>query len=91
MLSGLTYYTDVRSQLLAQKVDERCISIIEYTAKRGCINNSDVQKILNTSKTTAYRILSQLNNWIEMHGTTGKGTYYTIKGFKRIILFQINN
>ena len=67
MLSGLmiTYYTDIRSQLLAQRVDERYIPIIEYAAQNGSINNSDVQNLLNTSKTTAYRILSQLEGWHE--------------------------
>lgn len=85
MLSGLmiTYYTDVRSQLLAQRVDERFIPVIEYAAQNGSVNNSDVQKLLNTSKTTAYRILSQLDSWLEIQGTTGKGTHYTIKGFTK--------
>ncbi len=42
-----------------------------------------VQKLVNTSKTTAYRLLSQLDNWLELHGVTGKGTYYTFKGFAK--------
>ena len=85
MISGLmiTYYTDVHSQLLAQRLDERYISVIEYAAQNGSINNTDVQKLLNVSKTTAYRILSQLDNWLEVQGTTGKGTHYTIKGFTK--------
>ena len=85
MISGLmiTYYTDVRSQLLAQRLDEKYISVIEYAAQNGSINNTDVQKLLNISKTTAYRILSQLDNWLEVQGTTGKGTHYTIKGFTK--------
>lgn len=85
MVSGLmiTYYTDVRSQLLAQRLDERYISVIEYAAQNGSINNTDVQKLLNVSKTTAYRILSQLDNWLGVQGTTGKGTHYIIKGFTK--------
>lgn len=85
LLSGLmiTYYTDVRSQLMAQRLDERFIPVIEYTAKNGAITNSDVQKLLNTSKATAYRILAQLDSWLEIQGTTGKGTHYTIKGFTK--------
>ena len=71
---------DVRSQLLAQRVDERYISVIEYAARHGSVTNSDVQKILNTNRTTAYRILQQMGAWLEMHGVTGKNTYYTIKG-----------
>ena len=38
---------------------------------------------MNTSKTTAYRLLTQLDEWLETHGVTGKGTYYTFKGFKK--------
>lgn len=85
MLSGLmiTYYTDIRSQLLAQRLDERYISVIEYAARNGSINNTDVQNLLNVSKTTAYRILSQLDDWLEVQGTTGKGTHYIIKGFTK--------
>lgn len=81
MLSGLmiTYYTDIRSQLLAQRVDERYISVVEYAAKNGRVTNSDVQNILGVSKPTASRILQQMNDWLEMQGKVGKGTYYTPK------------
>ncbi len=79
----ITYYTDVRSQLLAQKINEKYFPIIEYVAKNGTITNTDVQKLMNTSKATAYRLLSQLDNWLELHGVTGKGSYYTFKGFTK--------
>ena len=39
---------------------------------------------MNTSKATAYRLLTQLDEWLDTHGVTGKGTYYTFKGFKII-------
>ena len=80
--SGLmiTYYTDVRSQLLSQRVDERYIPVIEYAVQNGSVTNSDVQRILNTNRTTAYRLLQQMGTWLEMQGVTGKSTYYTIKG-----------
>ena len=83
MLSGLmiAYYSNVRSQLKAQKVDEKYIPIIEYVVQNGRITNSDVQSMLNVSKTTAYRLLNQLDDWLEINGITGKGTYYTLKGF----------
>lgn len=57
--------------------------VIEYVAKNGAVTNSDVQRLLNTSKATAYWILSQLDNWLEIQGTTGKGTHYTLKGFTK--------
>lgn len=85
LLSGLmiTYYTDIRSQLKAQKLDAKLIQIMEYTAKNGSISNSDIQKMFNISKTTAYRMLLQLDGLLEMEGTTGKGTSYSIKGFAK--------
>lgn len=81
MLSGLmiTYYTDIRSQLLAQRIDERHISVIEYVVKNGRVTNSDVQDLLKVSKPTASRILQQMNDWLEMQGKVGKGTYYVPK------------
>lgn len=85
IISGLmiTYYTDVKHQLKAQKVEEKYFPIMEYVAKNGKIANTDVQKLLNVSKTTAYRMLIQLEAWLEIHGVTGKGTYYTLKGFTK--------
>ena len=85
IISGLmiTYYADVKSQLKAQKIDEKYFPIIEFVVKNGSITNSDVQKLLNTSKATAYRMLSQLSDWLEINGVTGKGTYYTFKGLTK--------
>lgn len=85
LLSGLmiTYYTNIRSQLKAQKLNERFIPIIEYVLQNETITNSIVQQILGISKPTASRILQQLDNWLEIQGTTGKGTFYTLKGSQR--------
>ena len=85
IISGLmiTYYADIKSQLKAQKIDEKYFPIIEFVVKNGSITNSDVQKLLNTSKATAYRMLSQLSDWLEINGVTGKGTYYTFKGLTK--------
>jgi ATP-dependent DNA helicase RecG len=60
---------------------EKYFPIIEFAAKNGRVTNADVQQILQTNRTSAYRILQQLNNWLEMQGTTGKATYYVLKGF----------
>lgn len=81
MLGGLmiTYYTDIRSQLSAQGVDERYIMVIEHAAHNGRVTNTDVQHILGVSKATASRLLQQMGAWLEMQGKVGKGTYYTPK------------
>lgn len=76
----ITYYTDVKHQVKAQKIEEKYFPIMEFVAKNGKITNTDVQKLLNVSKTTAYRMLTQLEDWLDIHGVTGKGTYYTFKG-----------
>ena len=83
IVSGLmiTYYTDVHSQLKAQKIDEKYFPIIEFVAKNGKITNSDVQDILKTNRTSAYRILQHLSDILEKQGTTGVATYYILKGF----------
>ncbi len=75
----LTYYTDARTQLLSENVDERLIQIIEYVRDNDKINNSDVQKLLNVSKPTATRLLKQAEIWLEQQGKVGKGTNYTFK------------
>ena len=75
----LTYYTDARTQLKKEGVDEKITQIIEYVIANGSINNAEVQKLLNVSKSTATRFLKQAEYWLEMEGVTGKGTYYTIK------------
>ena len=73
--------TDIYSQLKAQKIDEKFFPIIEFVAKNGKITNSDVQEILKTNRTSAYRILQQLGDLLEKQGTTGVATYYVLKGF----------
>lgn len=82
IVSGLmiTYYTDVQSQLKAQKINEKYFPVIEYVAKNGRVTNADVQRILKTNRTSAYRILQQLSDILEMQGTTGVATYYVLKG-----------
>lgn len=85
VLSGLmiTYYMEVRTQLKMQNLNEKYAPIIEYVMENGRVTNADVQRLLNVSKTTAYRLLTQLDEWLEIHGITGKGTYYTFKGFTK--------
>ncbi len=76
---NITYYTDVRSQLSSQKMDEKYIAVIEFAVKNGRITNSDVQKILGISKTTAFRLLQRMDKWLILHGKIGKGAYYVPK------------
>ncbi len=81
MVSGLmvTYYVDVRSQLLSQGLEDRHITVVQYAVENGSVTNSDVQRLVSVSKPTASRILQRLTNWLIMQGKVGKGTYYISK------------
>lgn len=85
IVSGLmiTYYTDIFSQLKAQKVDDKYHPIIDFVVKNGCITNTDVQLIMKVSKPTATRILHSLDSLLEKHGTSGKGVYYKLLGSQK--------
>ena len=76
----LTYYTDVRTQIKEENGNNRIIKIVEHVITNGSINNSEVQKILNTSKPTATRLLKQAEKWLKKQGERGQGTIYVIKG-----------
>ncbi len=52
---------------------------IEYVIANGSINNSEVQKLLNTSKSTATRLLKQAEMWLSKQGERGQGTNYVMK------------
>ena len=89
-VSGLmvTYYTDPTTQLNAEKLSEREIAVIDFTAKNGRITNSDVQKLLDVSKSTATRILLGLvDSWLtkEAGGSRGQGVAYILKDFTILI------
>ena len=43
----------------AENADGKIIQIIRHVIANGSINNSEVQKLLNTSKPTATRLLKQ--------------------------------
>jgi len=75
----LTFYTDAHTQLVAQGVEESLIPIIQFVITNESINNTQIQQLLGVSKTTATRLLWQLEPWLTKQGTTGKGTSYTLK------------
>ena len=56
---------------------------MEFALMNGRITNTDVQEIAKVSKPTATRLLASLSNYLELKGTTGKGTYYTVKGLTK--------
>lgn len=75
----LTFYSDTRSQLYAEGLDENSIKVIQYVLQNGTITNSEVQKLLNISKPTATRLLQSLEDRLIRSGTRGKGTSYTLR------------
>lgn len=56
---------------------------VEFALKNGRITNTDVQEMSKVSKPTATRLLTSLSDYLELKGTTGKGTYYTVKGLTK--------
>lgn len=79
----LTFYSDTRSQLSAEGLDENSIKVIQYVLQNGSITNTKVKQLLNVSKPTATRILQSLQSKLERIGLTGKGTSYILKGSQR--------
>lgn len=79
----LTFYSDTRSQLSAEGLDENSIKVIQYVLQNGSITNTEVKQLLNVSKPTATRILQSLQSKLERIGLTGKGTSYILKGSQR--------
>ena len=79
----VTFYTSPAAQLKDAGVSARGVLIVEHALKTGRVTNSDVQELVNVSKPTASRILASLTRYLEVKGTTGKGTYYVIKGLTK--------
>ena len=57
--------------------------ICGFALKNGRITNTDVQEMAKVSKPTATRLLTSLSDYLEVKGTTGKGTYYVVKGLTK--------
>lgn len=84
-LGGLmvTFFSSPAAQLKEAGIDERGIAVVNYVLAEKKVTNSDVQQLLNVSNPTATRLLTSLSDYLELKGTTGKGTYYTIKGLTK--------
>lgn len=92
-LGGLmvTFFSSPAAQLKEAGIDERGIVVVNYVLAEKKVTNSDVQQLLNVSKPTATRLLTSLSDYLELKGTTGKGTYYTIKGLTPALLCIIKH
>jgi ATP-dependent DNA helicase RecG len=80
-LSGLmlTYFVDVRKQLVTQGVNDRLIEIVDYVMKHNSIDNNKVQQLFHVSKATATRLLQQTDLWLIMRDKGRKGTDYVLR------------
>ena len=76
----VTFFNSPAEQLKEAGISERGILAIEFALKNGRITNTDVQEMAKVSKPTATRLLASLSDYLEVKGTTGKGTYYVVKG-----------
>ena len=76
----VTFFNSPAAQLKEAGISERGIQAVEFALKNGRITNTDVQEMAKVSKPTATRLLASLSNYLEVKGTTGKGTYHVVKG-----------
>lgn len=79
----ITFYNSPAAQLKEAGISERGVQAVEFALKNGRITNTDVQEMANVSKPTATRLLTSLSDYLEVKGTTGKGTYYVVKGLTK--------
>ena len=84
----VTFYSSPTAQLKEAGISERGIQAVEFALRNGRITNTDVQEIAKVSKPTATRILASLSEYLEVKGTTGKGTYYIVKGLTKGSVFN---
>jgi ATP-dependent DNA helicase RecG len=65
-----------------QGLNERQIKAVGHVKKRRRINNQEYQQLVDVKKRTASEDLRQLEekNIFERVGSTGKGTYYKLRG-----------
>ena len=84
---SIYFYMDIYSKELLIKagLSERQIKAILYTKDRGKITNTEYQNLFGVSKKTSSRDFDELVRLglFEKRGTTGKGTYYVLKGSQR--------
>ena len=68
--------------LLEQGLNERQIKAVTHVKKRRRITNQEYQQLVEVKKRTASEDLRQLEekNVFERVGSTGKGTYYKLRG-----------
>lgn len=84
----VTFYSSPTAQLKEAGISERGIQAVEFALRNGRITNTDVQEMAKVSKPTATRILASLSEYLEVKGTTGKGTYYVVKGLTKGSVFN---
>jgi ATP-dependent DNA helicase RecG len=74
------YYTP--TYLEGQGLKPELVTIVLHVQSQGTINNTTVQRTVGVSKATATRYLAELEkaDYIQKTGTTGVGTWYTLKG-----------
>lgn len=81
LMGGLTVtlYNNVEAQMNVMGLDNRQQKVMDFVLEHNSVTNSDVQKLLSTSKPTATRVLKSLEHYLEQVGTRGAGTYYRLR------------
>ena len=79
----VTFFNNPAVQLKEAGIDGRGAIVVNHALRTGKVTNSDVQSLLKVSKPTATRLLASLSRYLELNGTTGRGSYYSIKGLTK--------
>ena len=78
------FFKDIYTEEVLQKMglNERQINAVLYVKEKGKITNKEYQQICSVKKRQTTDDLKELENMkiFERIGTTGKGTYYKLKG-----------
>jgi ATP-dependent DNA helicase RecG len=76
----ITFFKDVKSSMVLKGINPALAPIVEYAIEKGEITNSDVQRMLNVSRRTATRYLTNLQDcFLVQVGVVGMGTFYKAK------------
>ncbi|MCF6158692.1 MAG: transcriptional regulator [wastewater metagenome] len=78
------FHKDIYTEpsLIKMGLNKRQIRAVTYVKDKGKISNKEYQELVNTTKKTASRDMTDLveKEILEQIGTTGKGTYYILRG-----------
>lgn len=75
----ITYFNRAELQLREMGMNERQVQIVLYVLEHEVITNANVQEMFKISRPTALRLLTSLDNILELVGGKGTDSYYIMR------------